>query len=141
MPDRASIIDTRLANHFHNDIGVNVSTPEPTWWWNNLDTLGPWGVLGIGIPINHPDTGEIIVPFCPQVIEEQTRTYTDEEFVQYLLLLQSVLDYYIIEHEETDRNERHHLVVSRLTANSPEGLDEIAIQLEMADFRYALNNL
>jgi hypothetical protein len=140
MPDRASIIDTRLANHFHSEIEVNIATPEPTWWWNNIDTLGPWGVLGIGIPVNNPDTDELIVPFCPQIIEEQTRLYTDDEFDDYLTLLQTVLDYYILYHD-VDRNERHDLVMSRLQDTSPKGLDEIAIQIEMADFRHAIKNL
>ncbi len=134
---RAKILDTRLVNHFH-DAGLSVTTPEPTWWWTHLNVLGPYGTLGIGNPIDNPDTGEPIVVFCPPIIDEQSMHYNDAEFDRWINTLQTVLDSYLIYHGDEDN---HELVVCRLQDNDPAGLEEIGIQLEMVDFRYAIKDL
>ncbi len=139
MRDRASIIDTRLTNHIHNDIEANVSTPEPTWWWNNLPGLGPWAVLGFGMPILNE--GNTIVPFCPQIIEETAVDYDDDTFDQYILLIQAVIGLYIAHMDIEDRDERHDVVALELGGMSDAALQEILIQVETADFRYALTDL
>ncbi len=138
MTTRANRIQITLDHHFHDDIEVSVSTPEPTWWWDNINTLGPWGVLGIGIPVNHPGTGELIVPYCPQIIEEQTRHCDDNELDQYLALLQLVLDLYITHHDIDDRNDRHDVVEREIASSSPQGLEAIAIQIEVLEFRHLI---
>lgn len=135
---RADIIKTRLTTYLHDDVEVLTSNPEPQWWWDNLTNLGPWAVLGFGMPVLV--NGKVTVPFCPEVIAESCEDYPDTEFEPYIELLKTVITLYIVHMDIEDPDEWHDLVAMELGNETEVGLTEIAIQIELADFRYQISH-
>lgn len=134
---RSQIITARLREHLCGELGTNIANPEPEYWWDNLTSLGPWAILGFGMPVKHPSgTGEYIVPFCPEVIEQTCEDYDDAVFDEWIELVQAIIGLYLAHMDIEDPDERHDLVAMELGAMSEVALEEVQIQIEVADFRF-----
>lgn len=134
---RTEIINVRLREHLQNELGVNTATPEPEWWWDNLTGLGPWAVLGFAMPVDHPSgNGTIICAYCPEIVAQTCEDYDDDTFDEWITLLQAIIGLYLAHDDIEDRDERHDLVAMELGGMSERALEEVAIQIEVADFRY-----
>lgn len=137
VSERSQMIRARLTEHLSGELEASISTPEPCWWWENLTTLGPWAILGFGMPIFHPcGNRTILVPFCPEIIAESSEDYDDDTFDEWMTVIQAILGLYLAHMDIEDPDERHDLMVMELGTMSEQALVEIQIQIEVADFRY-----
>lgn len=141
---RASRIKDRFDDHFLREVGVSVATPEPQWWWDRMDQYGSLAVLGWAWPQTNPratddnDIHPIIVPYCPEIIDEQAAELTDAVFDGYLDIIQWVLDTHISEWDITDGEERHTLVSLMLETEFPAQHRFLNDALGLASLRLAI---
>lgn len=134
---RAAIVRARLTEHLQGEIGCLISTPEPDYWYDNLQGLGPWAILGFGMPFPHSNRrGDILVPFCPEVIAQSAEDYDDDVFDEWMDLIQAIIGLYLAHMDIEDPDERHDLMAMELGAMSEVAMEEIQINIEVADFRF-----
>lgn len=139
---RASVIKNRLDDHFLNTIKVGVATPEPAWWWERSELFGSLAILGWAWPFPNPDfeTGEsdipIIVPYCPEIIDDQCQDMDDELLERYLDMMIYVLDLHIGEWDVFLGSERHVTVDQQLSIASKDSHDLLHEMLALAALRY-----
>lgn len=125
---RAAIIRQTLDDHFlGND--ARVSTPEPIWWWNSVHALGSIAKLGWTYPT--PGDGVLVVPYCPEIIDAQTIGMTEEELVEYVGVIQWVVDTHMLTWTDwADSEDRHAIVDAQLKETWP---DQHRLLHEMLD--------
>lgn len=80
---RAQHIKEVLDHHFQVEIEIAVATPEAAQWRGLIDELGPQAIYGWSWPIEH-DAPAILMPYCPEIIDEQTADLDDDELKEYL---------------------------------------------------------
>jgi hypothetical protein len=139
---KAQIINARLTSYLHDDCEVDISVTEPQLWRDNFPALGPWAILGFGMPILVPNEAggkETIVPFCPEIIAETCEDYSDEEFDDWIDLVKAIIGLYICHVDMEDRDSWHDLMAIELADYSEGALAEVQIQLECADYRYQMS--
>ena len=123
MPSRADHILDRLDTHFIEEVGAAVSTPTRETWLSIVAGLGPQAQFGWSWPISHCDP-PICVPYCPEIIDEQTKDLTDEDLSQYLDIIEFVCDSHISHWlVEPDAEERQRRVEEELLEMFPATLD------------------
>lgn len=133
---RAQHIKTELDTHFLNVVEVAVATPEPVWWRDREEDLGPLSRLGWSHPgPNVTGTGNpIIVPYCPEIIDAQTSGLTDEELQTYLLAIEWACDVFIIRWEEDQEPEdRFADILIEMEAHVPQFWDVVSRVLSNVD--------
>jgi hypothetical protein len=144
---RARQIQERLDAHFIGEVEVAVATPEPAWWAENHPTVGSWASLGWGSPVPNSQhdpakgTSAIIVPYCPEVIDEQTAGLTDEELDEYLGVVVYVTDMHITYWAIEDIEQRHQIIMEELGEQFPASARLIEDQLEVAALLESLRGL
>lgn len=123
---RAGRIREQLDKHFRTEIGVSVATAEPQWWWDRIESYGSLAILGWAWPVHNPESewdpskNAIIVPYCPEIIDEQTAELDEGSFAAYLTLIQYVVDLHIAYWNETaDDEERHRRIDAELLDEIP----------------------
>ena len=141
---RAYDIRIRLDGHFLNDVEVAVATPEPSWWWERYDTLGEFSILGWGLPVPTPDfepgtsISPIIVPYCPEIIDEQTGELTLLELCAYLDIVEWFCDQWIIHWAVEDLDERYQVVDGMLAERFPDSHANLHEMVNRAKIRYGV---
>lgn len=142
---RAYRIQKNLDNHFLNEVQVAVAVPEPSWWWERYTSYGDLAILGWAWPqpnFEPTDTvdSDIIVPYCPQVIDEITEEMSDEVLEAYLTLIKYVIDLHIVHWDEyppgDHDDERHKVVVDEMTRDMPVFARLLNEGLAMAQLRW-----
>lgn len=88
-----------------------------------VDELGPQAMFGWSWPIAH--TGPpFLIPYCPEIIDEQTAELTDEELTEYTNIIRWVCQTHIILwNQESDPVKRQCLIEDELAETWPGSLD------------------
>lgn len=128
---RAELIKTRLDDHFMKEVEAAVSTPDAELWRTLVDQLGPQAMFGWSWPIAHDDP-PILVPYCPEIIDEQTADLNETDFVSYLEIIEWVVDTHITMWEtESDPVVRTALIEDELGEQFPSKLN-VWMQVRLA---------
>lgn len=131
---RSDYIKAQLDHHFMDMSGVAVSTPTEELWRALADGLGPQAVYGWSWPIDYDDPA-MLVPYCPEIIAEQTKHLTDDELEAYLKVIEWVCDGHCrLWFDEDDPAERQRRVEEEMYERFPGSLDIWnAVQLAALD--------
>lgn len=88
---RAEHIRDRLSRHWLIEVGVATSPMPLEDWGVTKHDLGPHARYGLGWPMPWEEP-ELIIPFCPEIIDQVTAELSDEDLSSYLGTCEFLVD-------------------------------------------------